>query len=99
MMAVSTIVMNNSQEHVKSKSTYFLHFFQLEKLWGMIHISLNDPNNTLVDNKVQGRLFTMNVKKCLKRQLLVVSNFERSPELLLEIKKNCYLSFYYNCFK
>lgn len=42
---------------------------------------------TLVDNKVQGRLFTMNVKKCLKRQLLVVSNFERSPELLLEIKK------------
>lgn len=55
----------------------------------MIHISLNDPNDTLVDNKVQGRLFTMNVKKCLKRQLLVVSNFERSPELLLEIKKNC----------
>lgn len=53
----------------------------------MIHISLNDPNNTLVDNKVQGRLFTMNVKKCLKRQLLVVSNFERSPELLLEIEK------------
>lgn len=46
---------------------------------------------TLVDNKIQGRLFTMNVKKCLKRQLLVVSNFERSPELLLEIKKiaNC----------
>lgn len=43
--------------------------------------------STLVDNKVQGRLFTMNVKKCLKRQLLVVSNFERSPELLLEIKK------------
>lgn len=42
---------------------------------------------TLVDNKVQGSLFTMNVKKCLKRQLLVVSNFERSPELLLEIKK------------
>lgn len=30
----------------------------------------------------------MNVKKCLKRQLLVVSNFERSPELLLEIEKN-----------
>lgn len=29
----------------------------------------------------------MNVKKCLKRQLLVVSNFERSPELLLEIEK------------
>lgn len=42
---------------------------------------------TLVDNKIQGRLFTMNVKKCLKRQLLVVSNYERSPELLLEIKK------------
>lgn len=42
---------------------------------------------TLVDNIVQGRLFTMNVKKCLKRQLLVVSNFERSPELLLEINK------------
>lgn len=42
---------------------------------------------TLVDNKIQGRLFTMNVKKCLKRQLLVVSNFERSPELLLEIEK------------
>lgn len=42
---------------------------------------------TLVDNKVQGSLFTMNVKKCLKRQLLVVSNFERSPELLLEIEK------------
>lgn len=54
----------------------------------MIHISLNDPNNTLVDNKVQGRLFTMNVKKCLKRQLLVVSNFERSPELLHEIETN-----------
>lgn len=42
---------------------------------------------TLVDNKVQGSLFTMNVKKCLKRQLLVVSNFDRSPEKLLEIKK------------
>lgn len=29
----------------------------------------------------------MNVKKCLERQLLVVSNFERSPELLHEIEK------------
>lgn len=59
----------------------------------MIHISLNDPNNTLVDNKVQGRLFTMNVKKCLKRQLLVVSNFEGSPELLLEIEKKLLIVF------